>query len=154
MADNSSGRKDAILIRLGRLENDIERLSTLEQTPEITSTIAALMSEMVELEASVEQLETAALAVRINQVRDLRYKGLTLDEIATTLGYKRSFVVRHCQDIPVDRRRYVKPSMTKPEWLDVAMVLRAAGRTSHSIAKELKLPLSKVYRTFERFAAD
>ena len=45
MADNSSGRKDAILIRLGRLENDIERLSTLEQTPEITSTIAASYEE-------------------------------------------------------------------------------------------------------------
>jgi len=154
MADNNSGRKDAILLRLQRLENDIERLSTLKQTPEVASAIAALISEMAELEASIEQLEAAALTARIKEVRDLRYRGLTLDEIATTLGYKRSFVVRHCQDIPVDRRRHAKTTMAKPEWLDMAMVLRAAGRTSHSIAKELKLPLSKVYRTLERFAAD
>ncbi|MBW6421702.1 hypothetical protein KX729_09640 [Rhizobium sp. XQZ8] len=154
MADNNSGRRDAMLVRLRRIEDDIERLSTLEQTPELATIIAALISEMAELELTIEQLEAATLALRVKEVRDLRYKGFTLDEITAKLGYKRSFVVRHCQDIPVDRRRYPKNTMAKPEWLDMAMVLRSAGRSSHSIAKELNLPLSKVYRTLERFAAD
>ena len=153
MAKHRDAKKEALLNRLARIQDDIERLSQLDQTPDISDAIEALISEATELEANIAKLQEAT-STRDNakKARALCYRGLSLDEIAAALAISKSSAHRYCGDIPVDKRRYALPRLTQPVWLDAAKSMLHEGKTRHVIAKELGIPLSRFYRAFERFA--
>ncbi|WP_117191835.1 hypothetical protein [Rhizobium terrae] len=150
---NTDGRKDALLIRLQRIEDDIENLSAQAHTPEIAAAIAELISEAGELEAEIARLRsTNTVRDKVKEARALRYKGMSLDDIAEKMGIGKSSVRRYCEDIPIDRRRFASPRLAPPDWLDAAKAMRAEGKTRHVIARELRIPLANFYRAFNRFA--
>jgi hypothetical protein len=152
MAPKNNGLRDALSIRLQRIEDDLERLYSVEQTADVSAAIDALLSEAEEIGAAIAQIDsTSSPREKMKMARALRYRGMPLGEIAEKLGLSKTSVHRLCNDIPVDKRRYSPPRMTPPEWLEAAKSMSAEGKTRNVIAKELGIPVANFYRAFNRF---
>lgn len=150
MPKNSQEQKEAISARLQIVSDDLERLYSQEQTPQVEAAIAALKSELEDLINTTAQLDERIAREKVKAARLLRYKGLRLGEIAEQVGLSKTSVQRVCRDIPVDRR--ATPRMPPPPWLEKAKSMAAQGKTRRVIALELNIPIANFYRAYNRFA--
>ncbi|RWX79160.1 hypothetical protein EPK99_11380 [Neorhizobium lilium] len=149
MPMESNGPKEAVSTRLQRIEDDLERLYSLEQTPAIAAAIAALVSEAEDLRRSIVQIDDKIMREKIKLARALRYRSMRLGDIAEKVGLSKTSVQRVCRDIPVDRR--ASPRLVPPIWLDKAKSMEAEGKTRRVIALELGIPMANFYRAYNRF---
>lgn len=144
------GQVEALSLRLRRAEDDLERLCSLEQTPEVAAAIADLVAETEELRHLIAQAEDKLMREKVKTARALRYRSMRLGDIAEKVGLSKTTVQRACRDIPIDRRS--APRLEPPVWLEKAKTLEAQGKTRRVIAIELGIPMANFYRAYNRFS--